>query len=196
MLRGLVHIDGHSDFFHPGNYDTNKALGAVAGMDLALATGRGEPLLTQWPEVDGPLAQDGDTFQIGERNALDPNYDQFYGDIVRTTITRMIIQNVLAMGAQAAAGITVERLRALDRAWMHVDLDVLDQTVMPAVDSPGSPGLDFAQLGVLLGALLASGCVAGATVAIYDPERDPKRIYAPRIVTTLGDAVAHISLRK
>jgi arginase len=42
--RGLVHIDGHSDFFHPGNYDTQGALGAVAGMDLAFATGRGEAL--------------------------------------------------------------------------------------------------------------------------------------------------------
>jgi len=35
--RGLVHIDGHSDFFHPGNYDTAKRLGSAAGMDLALA---------------------------------------------------------------------------------------------------------------------------------------------------------------
>src|SRR5690348_11298981 len=37
--RGLVHVDGHSDFFHPGNYDTNSRLGSAAGMDLALATG-------------------------------------------------------------------------------------------------------------------------------------------------------------
>lgn len=42
---GLVHFDGHSDFRHPGNYDVNASLGSVAGMDLALATGRGEALL-------------------------------------------------------------------------------------------------------------------------------------------------------
>ncbi len=36
----LIHIDGHSDFRHPGNYDSEQSLGAVAGMDLALATGR------------------------------------------------------------------------------------------------------------------------------------------------------------
>ncbi len=42
--RGLIHVDGHSDFFHPGNYDTRGRLGSAAGMDLALATGRGEPL--------------------------------------------------------------------------------------------------------------------------------------------------------
>jgi arginase len=27
---GLVHIDGHSDFRHPGNYDPSSMLGAVA----------------------------------------------------------------------------------------------------------------------------------------------------------------------
>jgi arginase len=47
----LVHIDGHSDFRHPGNYDPERSLGAVAGMDLALATGRGEALGTEWPGV-------------------------------------------------------------------------------------------------------------------------------------------------
>ncbi len=38
----LVHVDGHSDFRHPGNFDAHNVLGAAAGMDLALATGRGE----------------------------------------------------------------------------------------------------------------------------------------------------------
>ena len=27
----LVHVDGHSDFRHPGNYDSAAQLGAVAG---------------------------------------------------------------------------------------------------------------------------------------------------------------------
>jgi arginase len=72
--RGLIHVDGHSDFFHPGNYDTSKRLGSVAGMDLALATGRGEPLLTRWGGVSGPLVADADVVQIGERNAQDPGY--------------------------------------------------------------------------------------------------------------------------
>ncbi|ASD26223.1 arginase family protein [Brevundimonas diminuta] len=45
---GLVHVDGHSDFYHPGNYDSDSRLGSAAGLDLALATGRGEPLLADW----------------------------------------------------------------------------------------------------------------------------------------------------
>jgi len=39
LIAQLVHVDGHDDFYHPGNYDSARRLGAVAGMDLALASG-------------------------------------------------------------------------------------------------------------------------------------------------------------
>jgi arginase len=190
--RGLVHIDGHSDFFHPDNDDTGGVLGAAAGMDLALATGRGESLLTEWPELQGPLSRDEDTIQIGERNALAANFS--YGDIVRTKITRLIIQDVLRNGVSAAAQTALDRMyaRGLDRAWMFVDLDVLDQSAMPAVDSPGTPGLDLGQLSLLMGVLLESRRFLGACITIYDPARDPKTEYAGRIVATLGDAFDHL----
>ena len=67
-----MHVDGHSDFFHSLAADASGRLGAVAGMDLALATGRGEPLLTQWPGIAGPLVADRDAIQLGERNAFHP----------------------------------------------------------------------------------------------------------------------------
>jgi arginase len=71
----------------------------------------------------------------------------------------------------------VARWGGLDRVWLYADLDVLDQVVMPAVDSPGSPGLDFAQLAELLSRLL--GRVIGLDVTIYDPELDPAGEYLP-----------------
>ena len=190
--HGLLHIDGHSDFFHPGNYDTARRLGSAAGMDLALVTGRGEALLTSWPGVDGPLAHDADVIQVGERNALDSDYDTYYGDIVRTDITRFIIQDVLKRGVETTAAAVVERLQArqITRAWLHLDLDVLDQSVMSAVDSPGSPGLSFAQLGQLMRQVVGSGLFVGSDVAIYDPALDPGLRYAPRIVETLAKGLA------
>ncbi len=42
----LVYINGHSNFRHPGSFDSKQSLGAVAGMDLTLATLRGETRLT------------------------------------------------------------------------------------------------------------------------------------------------------
>jgi len=188
--RGLVHIDGHSDFFHPGNYDTRSRLGSAAGMDLALATGRGEPLLTRWPDVDGPLVRDEDAVQLGDREALDDNSRAYYRDLARTSITRYIIQDVLETGVEHCARSVIDRLKArqLTRVWLHVDLDVLDQSIMPAVDSPGSPGLTFTQLGTLISRLYRSRRVAGATITIYDPARDPDNRYAAPIVATLGAA--------
>ena len=40
---GLVFLDAHSDFRHPGNA---PAIGAAAGEDLAIVTGRGDARLT------------------------------------------------------------------------------------------------------------------------------------------------------
>jgi arginase len=186
--RGLIHVDGHSDFSHPGNYDTHARLGSAAGMDLALVTGRGEPLLTQWPNIEGPLVRDEDAIQLGDRDALAEGSSAYYRDLARTSIARYIIQEVLKAGIEHSAQSVIEHLQArgLSRAWLHVDLDVLDQTVMPAVDSPGTPGLTFAQLSTLLGRLYRSELVAGATITIYDPARDPDNRYAVPIVSTLG----------
>jgi len=189
--RGLVHIDGHSDFFHPGNYNTASRPGSAAGMDLALASGRGELLLTHWPEIGRPLVEDADVVQVGEREAEEPDFIKFYGDIVHTDITRLNIQGVLAKGIDSTVRQVLTRLesRALGRVWLHVDFDVLDQAVMPAVDSPGGPGLNYQQLGLLIGELCHSGRIVGADFTIYDPERDPHAEYSKPLVDCIARGI-------
>jgi arginase len=188
--RGLVHVDGHSDFFHSLEEDASGRLGAVAGMDLALATGRGEALLTQWPGITGPLVQDRDAIQLGERNALTPEFATYYRGLDRTAITRLTIQEVERVGIVRVSRSVIARLQArhLENAWLHVDLDVIDQAQMPAVDSPGTPGLNFTELGELLATVYGSGRIAGATVSNYDPSRDPRARCVRPIIDTLGHA--------
>ena len=185
--RGLVHVDGHSDFFHPGNYDTASRLGSVAGMDLALASGRGETLLTEWPQVTAPLAADKDIVQVGQRDADDEHEDH----IPDTAIAQLTVQRVHSVGIQAAASSVIEMLKArnLTKVWLHVDFDVLDQLVMPAVDSPGSPGLNFEELSALINAWCASGYIAGVDFAIYDPARDPAARYAKPLVQCIAQGI-------
>jgi arginase len=134
-----VHVDGHIDFFHPGNFDTASRLGSVAGMDLALATGRGEPLLTAWPDVGTPLVPDADAFQVGDRET--ESEEPATGTLERS-IALFTVQEILRRGLAEVSDRVAERLdrRGLDRVCLHVDLDVLDQRVMPTVDSPGQPG--------------------------------------------------------
>ncbi|MEU7029195.1 arginase family protein [Streptomyces sp. NPDC046275] len=182
--RGLVHVDGHSDFRHPGNYDAAAVLGSAAGMDLALATGRGELFLTHWPEVGRPLVADEDVVQIGDRE-----------EMVTPPVTRFTAQEIQRTGVGELGERVTRRLaeRGLDRTWLHLDLDVLDERVLPAVDSPGRPGLDFDQLAELLATLLGTGRVAGLDVAIYDPELDPDGRYAAALVDVLATALAPLA---
>jgi len=56
---------------------------------------------------------------------------------------------------------------------------------MPAVDSPGSPGIDEADLIDLLRALAVQKLCAGLTMTIYDLDLDPHRECAARIVALL-----------
>jgi arginase len=185
---GLVHVDGHRDFYHPGNSDAGSRLWSAAGMDLALATGRGELLLTHWPVVGKPLVNDADVIQIGDREPAETDWPD--GPMVR-----LPVQDVLPAGIAEVVGRAIGylRQRGLDRVWLHVDLDVLDQRELPAVDTPGSPGLTFGQLGQLLSGLVAAGCVVGLDVTIYDPELDPAGEYAPRIVDCLASALAPLT---
>jgi arginase len=181
---GLVHIGGHRDFLHPGNYDASSHLGSAAGMDLALATGRGELLLTHWPGVGTPLVNDDDVIQIGDREPPEAGHGP-----LAPAIVRFPVQEVLRV---EVADHTIERLRhqGLDRVWLHVDLDVLDRGVLPAVDTPGQPGLTFHQLGRLVSRLVGTGRVVGLNVTSYDPELDPADQYAARIVECIASALA------
>jgi len=169
----LIHLDGHSDFRHPENYDPTTVLGAVAGMDLALATGRGEALLTDWPGVTSPLVPDRQVVQIGEREGHDPDFA--WPDVNETAITRIDAFAARQLGPQAV----LDRTNAvLDQEpgwpfWVHFDVDVLDRTAMPAVDTPGSPGIDPEDVTILLRSLTSSAGCCGMTVTIFDPDLDP-----------------------
>jgi arginase len=110
-------------------------------------------------------------------------------------MVQLTIHDVLRAGIAEAAGRVIGHLRhrGLDRIWLHVDLDVLDRSALPAVDTPGEPGLTFDQLGQLLARLTGTGRVAGLDITIYDPELDPAGEYAPQIVDCLASALAALT---
>jgi arginase len=133
-----------------------------------------------------------DVVQVGERARDTTEFQQDYGEILRTEITMLTVQSVLQQGMP----VTLRQLHAhlsarkLSRAWVHVDVDVLDEREMPAVDSPGTPGLTFTLLAQLLRGLIGTGRIAGIDVAIYDPDLDPTRIHARGIVDCLAQVLA------
>src|SRR5690606_23740730 len=107
------------------------------------------------------------------------------GAVLAPPIHSIPIQEISRIGVPETVSLALTHLADLERIWLHLDLDVLDQSVLPAVDTPGSPGLDFPALTELVTRLLASGRFVGADVTIYDPERDPEGAFVPAIMRCL-----------
>ncbi|MFC3059101.1 arginase family protein [Paenirhodobacter populi] len=187
----LLHVDGHSDFRHPGNYDTNAMLGAAAGMDLAMATGKGEAWAVDWPGVTGPLVAERNVIQLGERE--NPNPDFAWPDVNWTDIERIDVFEARQIGSSAVLEKIFRRLALSPNYgfWVHFDVDVLDQEIMPAVDCPGSPGLDVEDLVHVLSRCVSDQACLGMTVTVFDPDLDPDGRYAEVIV----DILSHLPLR-
>jgi arginase len=85
------------------------------------------------------------------------------------------LQEVRALGAAEAGRRAVEKMEAggVEGFWIHLDADVLDDAVMPAVDSRQPDGLSYVELVELLRAALSSDLAVGVQVTIFDPELDP-----------------------
>jgi arginase len=82
--------------------------------------------------------------------------------------------------------------REIRAAWLHIDADVLDQSIMPAVDSPGEPGFSFMELSQLVSSLLRTGRIGGADIAIYDPALDPEHRAARGLAASLRTALSFV----
>ncbi len=181
---GLVFVDGHVDFYQPEASPT----GEVADMDLALVTGRGPSVLTSFDGVDGVLVREEDVVAIGARDA-DERDDAGSQDVRATGIHLYELEAVRARGidAVAADAVAIVARRDLSGFWLHLDADVLDDTVMPAVDYRQPGGLAPVELVTLLRACAESGALRGASVAIYNPALDPSGEGARLLVHCLAN---------
>ena len=74
--------------------------------------------------------------------------------------------------------------------WIHVDVDVLDPTFIPAVDSPDPGGLTLDQLIELLTAL--APWAIEAQVTVFDPDLDPDARYAARLSEIISVGMANL----
>ncbi|WP_347403685.1 arginase family protein [Solwaraspora sp. WMMD792] len=173
---GLVYVDGHSDFRHPGNA---SYVGAAAGEGLALVTGRGQPDLAG---IEGrrPYFRDIDVVVLGIRAQ-----DEYRLDLQAAGIVTRPVPELRAEGAARSAQWARDQLADCAGYWVHVDVDVLDPAVMPAVDAPDPGGIAFAELELLLADLVDTPHCLGVELTVFDPDYDPDGSYAADIVSTL-----------
>ena len=72
------------------------------------------------------------------------------------------------------------------KIWLHVDVDVVDPSVMPAVVFPAPGGVTMNTLTDLIAQLVAVADVRGFDVCGYDPKGDETH----RLPFALGEAFA------
>ena len=175
---GLWFVDGHADFFDGETSQTGEA----ADMELAVLTGHGPPgllpgndllvapaavaLLGHRPDELGP-----DT--ATENARIDPDIFALTSVQIRELGPRSVAEDVAS--------------RSSGPAWLHVDLDVLDERVMPAVSYPQSLGLDWPELVELVQPLAAAPHLVGLSIGDLNPDLDPDGEHARRTVDALAE---------
>jgi arginase len=179
---GLAYIDGHSDFRHPGNAPD---VGAAAGEDLALVTGRGGTLADL--EGRGASFRDEDVAVVGFRAD-----DEYAEELASSELLAVVPATARTRGASEVAAAVLDRIARpeLDGFWIHLDVDVLDRALMPAVDSPEPDGLTWDELETLLAELLRSPRAVGLEVTIFDPDLDPDGSLAATLARTIVGAAS------
>jgi arginase len=163
---GLVFLDGHTDFYTPSTSGT----GGVAGMDLALA-------------CEEELVDPRHVVHLGRRDFEEARQ---YGGTLPEMILDLHLDVVRELGARATARLALERMQPLDGFFVHVDVDVLDDAVMPYVDSPQPGGLTPGELRDILDELLSSPLATAAEVTIFDPTKDGSGDGARMLVDVLA----------
>jgi hypothetical protein len=85
-----------------------------------------------------------------------------------TDILALNLLRIRELKINTAAFVVVSRMLKdeLDGFWIHLDADVLEDRIMPAVDYRIEGGLDFSELGELLRVLVSSRRGAGMSVTI------------------------------
>ena len=183
----LWFFDGHPDFLDGAASET----GETADMELAVLTGSGAAPLVQ---LAGPApmtlmvpvervmllghrAEDLDDASAAELAGLPP--------VLRRIDASALVADPATAGERAARWLEhVDPV--VQGAWLHLDLDVIDPDVLPAVTYPQSGGPGWEQLALALTPLTHSPNLLGVSVADFRADLDPTGAMAARVVALLA----------
>jgi arginase len=183
-LGRLVLLDGHTDF-----WDLPDGTGELSDSDLWIATGHGPGVIA---DLEGrrPLVSPEACVVYGHRDRALQLRDGSR-DVYREPMLVRNLDEIRAAGVEDAANHAAAFLAAerVDRVWLHLDADCLDDAVMPAVDWRVPGGLTPGEVVGLARPLVSSGLIAGMDVTIYNPALDTQELAAGRV---LLDVVASI----
>ncbi|ONM49688.1 arginase family protein [Nocardia donostiensis] len=186
---GVLFVDGHEDTMPLDVSEDGEAANAEIGLLLGL-TGRvlHGRLRERLPALDRE-----ELAMLGPRDGV--WRQRFNVASLRDGGVWLRGWQEVAAAPVELAGSAVEHLKqSARRWWLHVDLDVLDPEEFPAqglpdvADEPN--GVTWDQLTRVLTTAVACGGCLGWSLVIYDPDQDPDRSCAHRIVRLVADVIA------
>jgi arginase len=181
---GLLLVDGHEDAWPPERSHTGEA----SDSEVAIALGRTADLPAPLDELVPLLTQEA-VAMLGprDRRELDEaGVESLEGAVSVFRDDRAVRENGPPASAQEA---TASLEAASSSFWLHVDLDVLRTGDFPAADYLQPGGLTWDELLEIAASALADPRCFGCSVVIYNPDLDPKRTSAARIVRFVSDLV-------
>lgn len=183
---GLFFIDGHADFYRPEESPT----GEIADMDLAIVSGHGPDILSNLEDLK-PLVMERDVVVFGYR---DSEQSAQYGcyDIKSTMMNAIEHIDVQRVGLQNSASLAMHELlkNELLGFWIHLDADVLDDSIMSAVDYRLPGGITFSELTTLLELLILSKKAVGMSITIFNPTLDKDGSMTRNFVSSIVEGLS------
>ena len=147
---GIVWFDAHGDFNTPGT----TISGALEGMSLAIATGHCHPELMAKPVKEENVV-------LAATRSFDPLEE------IRLRASKIDLAT-LDQFPTALASLA----NRVDAIYLHLDLDVMDPSISPGVNFSEPGGITPDQLMEAVKMVKATGKLAAATIANYNPNRD------------------------
>ena len=155
---GLVWLDAHGDFNTP---ETSYS-GILAGMPLAIIAGLAGPLWRGAAGLAAPVPTDriviSGVRELDEREAT----------LIQSTDVR-VVQAREATRTSAHRQAVLRLAAECDVLCVHVDLDVLDPSLVPSSSTPEPGGLSVQEAAVLIGEVLETGKVGVLSIAGLNP---------------------------
>lgn len=183
----MIFVDGHLDLFTPRNTRT----GELAGMALAVVTGHD---CEELKAVAGnaPLVEPRDLFIIGDADGSRRAASGAEEAATAIPDARVFdARSTTSLGADVVAN-RVAALAGGDAAqpcWLHLDVDVLDGSVMPAVSFPVTGGIDWDDLESLITIIGRSVKLLGVSLAGLNVDLDARLESSRRLARILATAL-------
>lgn len=183
---GMVYVDGHLDLYDGVSSPTGEA----ADMPVAVVLGNGP---AAWAERlgPGPTTTPANVALLGFRD--DDELETLGDRLQQLRASGLMAVSGPEIHAGSPSGIGAAAIghatASAGRAWLHIDLDVLDETVFPATDYLLSGGLDWHQLTDLIAPIVGDERLVGWSVACYNPDKDIDGVGARRSVEMIRAAV-------